>query len=76
MQGLGKPPGQLDMSWAYGTSANGKRPPSGLLEEHGIGGAEGWHLSSAIGVSADGRSFAGTGVNRVGLPEAFLVVLP
>ena len=36
----------------------------------------GWHLPNISGVSADGKTFVGTGTNPEGLPEAWIATIP
>lgn len=42
----------------------------------GVSGLEGWRLTLAWNVSADGRVFVGEGVNPAGFTEGFMAVVP
>jgi len=46
-----------------------------LTDDHGLD-LMGWTLSDAVGISADGLTIAGNGVNPSGQSEAWLVVVP
>lgn len=47
-----------------------------LIEVYGVSGASDWRLEMAWGISADGRTIVGMGVNPNGDREAWLVDLP
>ncbi|MGQ0627568.1 MAG: PEP-CTERM sorting domain-containing protein [Phycisphaerales bacterium] len=55
-------------------STNGMRSIRSVLTGAGID-LTGWTLSSATGVSGDGRRIVGNGINPMGQSEAFLVIL-
>jgi uncharacterized membrane protein len=46
-----------------------------LLEQN-VEEVEGWHLTSAAAVSADGRTIVGTGYNPDGRSEAWIATIP
>jgi len=59
------------------TAAEGIRSVSQLLTDAGLGAAiAGWSLQSAIGISADGSTLAGYGLNPTGQTEAWVAVIP
>ena len=45
------------------------------LENNGIAGLDGWHLTDARGISGDGRTIVGTGVNPQGLSEGWVATI-
>jgi uncharacterized membrane protein len=54
------------------TPEDGMRPLRDVLVANGIEAAAAWTLTIALGVSADGRTFAGEGVNPCGQDEAWI----
>lgn len=56
-------------------ASHGMRSLTDVLEGYGLD-LTGWTLGDAVGVSADGRTIVGTGVNPSGQSEAWLAVLP
>ena len=46
-----------------------------LVEEFGLD-LEGWRLESAVAVSADGQTIAGTGINPAGQAEGWIAMVP
>ncbi len=58
------------------TAASGIQPLAKLLtQDYGLDLA-GWHLTRAVGVSDDGFTFSGTGVNPSGKTEAWIATIP
>lgn len=47
-----------------------------FLASHGITGLEGWELISVLGMSADGLTFTGIGLNPEGDSEAWVAAVP
>jgi len=57
-------------------AAHGMRPLNDILtSDYGLD-LSGWTLRTAFGVSADGRTIVGEGLNPAGLPEGFYAVVP
>jgi len=54
----------------------GLRPLSAALREAGASGLEGWTLTEALALSADGRFLAGNGNDPAGRPQAWIARLP
>lgn len=46
-----------------------------LASDYGLD-LTGWHLEGASGISADGRTIVGNGLNPSGAPEAWIAVIP
>lgn len=57
------------------TAAGGMEDLQDLLVAAGANGLSGWTLTGASSVSADGRTFAGTGRNPAGNTEAWIATL-
>ena len=66
------PLGTLACVWRPGT---GLEIVETLLKDSGLN-LEGWSLTSATGVSADGRIVCGTGINPEGHDEGWIATLP
>jgi uncharacterized membrane protein len=58
------------------TREAGTRPLIDVLREEGVAGVEGWQVTIARSVSADGLTIAGTGLNPAGEFEAWIVTIP
>jgi len=59
------------------TQANGMQSLQDLLTSLGQGSAmSGWRLESATGISADGKTIVGYGVNPSGVREAWIATVP
>src|SRR5262249_7214899 len=58
-------------SWLWDT-AHDRRDLAEVLVGLGVGGTEDWTLGEAAGISADGRTIIGTGINPVGRVEAWI----
>ena len=56
------------------STARGMRPVRGALEELGVS-LGGWTLVAAVGISADGRTIVGNGVNPANQTEAWIAFL-
>ena len=56
--------------------SNGMRSIQDLLTAFGVTNLSGWSLSNASGLSDDGRTVVGTGVNPNGDPEAWIATRP
>lgn len=56
--------------------ADGMRTLRGVLEEDYELDLTGWHLAAATGISDDGSTITGYGINPAGLTDSFLVRLP
>jgi uncharacterized membrane protein len=68
--------GQLNGATAFYWSAQtGMVEVQNLLASLGVTNLEGWHLQTAAGISADGRTIVGTGTLN-GLPQAWLATIP
>ena len=86
MQGLGDSTGDLRAMSADGTviisgnaiwdANNGIRSLFQVIVDSGIAGFESWLSINAIGISADGRTIVGEGINPQGDQEGWRVVLP
>ena len=59
--------------WTSGTGMQNLRD---LLIAGGVTSVTNWHLASATGVSADGHTFVGYGVNPTGDSEAWIATIP
>jgi probable HAF family extracellular repeat protein len=71
--GSGAPEGDGAFVW---DSVHGMRLLQTVLtNDYGLN-LDGWHLSEARAISADGRTIVGSGVNPSGLVESWLAVLP
>jgi probable HAF family extracellular repeat protein len=57
-------------------AVRGMRDVQAILTGLGVAGLQGWQLTEARGVSADGTVIVGTGFNPAGAVEAWLAVLP
>jgi uncharacterized membrane protein len=70
--------GDLNFSEAFiWDQANGARGLQQLLtDELGVGNLAGWSLTTARGISADGKTIVGQGRNPRGATEAWIVTLP
>ncbi len=73
--GIGNSPtGSEAVIW---TEADGAVPlQSYMANELGVTGLDGWQLKEARGVSADGRTIVGFGVNPLGQTEGWIAVIP
>jgi probable HAF family extracellular repeat protein len=47
-----------------------------MINDLGVAGLDGWQLKEARGVSADGRTIVGVGVNPLGQTEGWIAVIP
>jgi len=55
---------------------NGMRSLRDILIAQSVGGIQGWSLRDARGISADGRTIVGYGINPSGYEEAFIATIP
>ncbi len=58
------------------TSGTGMISLQSLLAGNGVAGLDGWALRSATGISADGTTIVGFGINPAGNPEAWIATIP
>ena len=58
------------------TNSGGMQNLRDLLIAGGVTGLTNWTLSKATGISADGRTFVGTGINPSGRTEAWIATIP
>lgn len=76
IDGSQKPgPGLLGTAFIW-TAASGMLDLRAMLIADGVTGLQGWILNGATGISADGRTIAGTGTDPSGATEAWVVTLP
>jgi uncharacterized membrane protein len=66
-------PGSEAFIW---DATNGMRNLKNLLVAAGVQEVEGWRLTEATGISADGRIIVGNGTNPSGQNEGWVVALP
>jgi hypothetical protein len=72
--GIGwSPSGNDAILW---TSGGGMVSVRDLLVNHGVSNLTGWRLGWASGVSADGRTIVGTGINPFGGTEGWIATVP
>jgi probable HAF family extracellular repeat protein len=68
--------GQLSGATAfYWSPQSGMVEVQALLASLGVTNLDGWHLQTATGISADGRTIVGTGTLN-GLPQAWVATIP
>ncbi len=67
-------PGRPDTAW-YWTAANGTQYVTDVLTGYGID-LMGWTVTSVDGMSADGRTLIGTGLNPLGGTESWYATIP
>jgi uncharacterized membrane protein len=65
--------GRQAMFW---TEATGMVNVQQFLSSNGISAVADWKLISTEGISADGRTIVGTGINPAGLREAWIATIP
>jgi probable HAF family extracellular repeat protein len=58
------------------TPGNGMQYLNDLLVSHGVGGLANWQRSEAYGVSDDGHTIVGYGINPAGNTEAWVATVP
>ena len=58
------------------TAADGMQDLRDILLGAGTTGLEGWTLYAATGISTDGRTIVGFGINPIGRPEGWIVTIP
>jgi len=66
---------ERDFSAFLWTAGLGMRPLKTELESHGVD-LTGWHLTFATGITDDGRTIVGRGVNPRGFEEGWIATIP
>ncbi len=70
-------PGGVETA-AFWTAADGHQMHdlASYLQNEGVIGLDGWHLTSITGVSADGTVFSGSGYDAAGFADVWVAVVP